>query len=51
MSAQDHDYYRKREIQERERAEQCDDAPARRVHLEMAERYSALLRDSLVPQL
>lgn len=51
MSARDRDYYRMREQQERERAERSDDTPARRVHLEMAERYSAMLREALVPQL
>lgn len=39
------DYYRMRAEQERERAAQCDDATARHVHLEMAERYAALVQD------
>lgn len=46
MSERDLDYYRRREQEERLRAERSDDVPARRVHLEMAERYSAMLRDS-----
>ena len=50
MSARDIEYYMKRERQEREHAERTDDMTARRVHLEMAERYSVLLREIAVVQ-
>ena len=43
MRATDHEYYRRRERQERARAADCRDATARRAHLEMAHYYSALL--------
>jgi hypothetical protein len=43
MSTQDLDYYRRRERQEREHAARAEDNAARRLHLEMAERYSAML--------
>jgi hypothetical protein len=45
MSNLDREYYARRERQEREHAERSDDTIARRVHLEMAERYSAKLRE------
>ncbi len=45
MTNRDLEYYRRREVQERSNAEQADDSTARRVHQEMAERYSAKLRD------
>lgn len=45
MSARDIEYFARRERQEREHAERADDMTARRVHLEMADRYSARLRD------
>lgn len=45
MSNHDRDYYTRREQQEREHAERAFDTTARRVHLEMAERYSAKLRE------
>jgi hypothetical protein len=45
MSTRDLEYFAKRERQEREHAERADDMTARRVHHEMAERYSARLRD------
>jgi len=45
MGNLDLEYYRRRERQERERAARADDTTARRVHLEMAERYSAKLRE------
>lgn len=51
MSVRDLDYFRLREQQERERAERSDDTLARRIHQEMAERYSALLRNPAMPQL
>lgn len=41
----DHEYFASRERQERDTAARCDDKTARRVHLEMAERYSAKLRE------
>ncbi|MDG2535632.1 hypothetical protein P6144_18365 [Sphingomonas sp. HITSZ_GF] len=47
MSARDIEYFTKREREERENAARTDDLTARRVHQEMAERYSALLRDIL----
>lgn len=47
MSARDIEYYRKREREEREHAARADDTTARRVHQEMAERYSARLRDMI----
>lgn len=45
MTSLDLEYYRRREQQERSHAERADDQIARRVHLEMADRYSAKLRD------
>lgn len=45
MTTIDVEYYRRRERQERENAERTEDTTARRVHLEMANRYSAMLRD------
>ena len=45
MSARDQEYFAKRAQQERDNAERADDMTARRVHQEMAERYSARLRD------
>jgi len=45
MTARDLEYFTMRERQEREHAERADDMTARRVHHEMAERYSARLRD------
>jgi hypothetical protein len=50
MTTRDVEYYRRRERQEREHAERADDKTARRIHLDMANRYSAMLRDvSLIP--
>ena len=46
MSAHDLEYYRRREQQERESAERTDDNGARRIHLEMANRYSAMLSET-----
>lgn len=40
----DIEYYQRRERQEREHAARTDDSIAKRVHLEMAERYSTLLQ-------
>jgi hypothetical protein len=45
MTSQDVEYYTRRERQERAHAERADDQTARRVHLEMADRYSAKLQD------
>jgi hypothetical protein len=45
MTTRDVEYYRRRERQERERAEKADDSTARHIHLELAKRYSAMLRD------
>ena len=45
MDSRDLEYFQRRERQEREHAERADDMTARRVHHEMAERYSARLRD------
>lgn len=42
---EDIEYYRRRERQERESADRTEDIGARRIHLEMADRYSAKLRD------
>ncbi|HWU93980.1 MAG TPA: hypothetical protein VN029_00195 [Sphingomonas sp.] len=42
MNIEDLEYYQRRERQERERAARADDTTARRVHLELAERYSSL---------
>lgn len=43
MAKNDTEYFRQRARQERERAGKCDDSSARRVHLEMADRYTAKL--------
>ncbi|WP_213981149.1 hypothetical protein [Sphingomonas sp. dw_22] len=45
MTTIDVEYYRRRERQERENAERADDTMAQRIHLELANRYSAMLRD------
>jgi hypothetical protein len=45
INGRDLEYYRRRERQEREHAARTDDSIARRVHLEMAERYSAMLQN------
>ena len=51
MSDRDLEYYRRRERQEREYAARSGDTSARSAHLEMAERYSSMLRDtSIAPQ-
>ena len=53
MNSRDMEYYARRAQQERRHAERADDKIARRVHLEMAERYAAMVGDSaiVVPQL
>ncbi|WP_333573010.1 hypothetical protein [Sphingomonas sp.] len=43
MGRNDSEYFEKRARQERERARNCDDSSARRVHEEMADRYTAQL--------
>lgn len=43
MNTQDTVYFSRRERQERETAARTDDASARRLHLEMANRYHAIL--------
>jgi hypothetical protein len=48
MALLDHDYYRRRERQERECAERCEEVVARRIHLELADRYAALAREPLM---
>jgi hypothetical protein len=42
MTNTDFNYFRMREQQERESAERTDDSIAKRVHLDMAERYSKM---------
>lgn len=51
MTNHDLEYYRRREQQERESAERCEDHSARRIHLDMAERYSSMLRQIMVEQI
>lgn len=48
MITRDQDYYRQRELQERETAARSDEPSARRIHLELAERYAALAREPLM---
>ncbi len=48
MTMLDHDYYRRRERQERECADRCEEVGARRIHLELADRYAALAREPLM---
>jgi len=43
LNDRDREYYQRRERQEREYAARTGDVTARRVHVEMAERYSMLL--------
>ncbi|UYY76998.1 hypothetical protein [Sphingomonas sp. R1] len=43
MARNDVEYFARRAQQERKRAECCNDSSARRVHQEMAERYTAKL--------
>ncbi len=44
MNRQDLDYYRRREHQERESAMRTDDVGARRIHIELADRYRAMIQ-------
>lgn len=48
MTMADHDYFRRREQQERDTADRCAEPGARRIHLELAERYAALAREPLM---
>ena len=48
MTMLDHDYYRRREQQERDCADRCEEIGARRIHLELADRYAALAREPLM---
>lgn len=43
MGKNDSEYFERRARQERERARACEDSSARRVHEEMADRYTAKL--------
>jgi hypothetical protein len=45
MTSHDLEYYSRRERQERDSADRTDDHGARRIHLEMANRYSAMIRE------
>lgn len=45
MTKLDHEYFRRREQQERENADRTDDSTAKRIHLEMAKRYADMLRE------
>jgi hypothetical protein len=45
MTSADYEYYLRRERQERESAQRTADQGARLVHLELANRYSAMLRE------
>ena len=47
INSRDLEYYQRRERQEREHAARTNDTIARRVHLEMAERYSAMLQNPM----
>ena len=47
MTTHDQEYYSRRERQERERAARSPDNTAKQLHLELAERYSALLGERL----
>lgn len=50
MTMPDYDYYRRREQQERECADRCEEIGARRIHLELAERYAAMVRERRIVQ-
>ncbi|NIJ21957.1 hypothetical protein FHS95_003668 [Sphingomonas naasensis] len=49
INSPDIEYFQRRERQEREHAARTDDSIARRVHLEMAERYSTLQNSTVAP--
>lgn len=46
LSENDRSYIERREAHERRLAEEATDSGARRIHLEMADRYMAMLRGS-----
>jgi len=48
MNSHDFDYYTRREREERLRADRATGMIARRVHLEMADRYAAMLRNLVI---
>ncbi|MBR0553587.1 hypothetical protein [Stakelama marina] len=43
-----HEYWAKRVQQERDSADRASDAAVRRIHIELAERYSALMGEESV---
>ncbi len=45
MTMHDHDYYTRREQQERECADRCEEVGTRRIDLELANRYAEIVRD------
>lgn len=49
MGRNDYDYFRRRERDERDRAERAQDQTARRAHLDMAERYAERARAMAPP--
>jgi hypothetical protein len=48
MLDHERDYYLRRERQERDSADRCEEAGARRIHLELADRYAAMLRETTI---
>lgn len=50
MTSRDFEYYSRRVRQERESADRCLDQGARYIHLQLAERYAAMLRDMPMAQ-
>lgn len=46
----DQDYYARRERQERESADRCDEPGARRIHKELADRYAQMARETFTMQ-
>lgn len=50
MSDTDYEYFRQRERHERSCAEQAHDQAARRVHLDMADRYADRVREMISQQ-
>jgi hypothetical protein len=49
MTSRDYEYYSRRARQERENADRCLDHSARHAHLELAERYAAMVREMQLP--
>ena len=45
MTNRDYEYYSRRAQQERDTADRCLDSGARYIHLQLAERYTAMLRE------